>query len=241
MPTEQSPTIQRSQTLKIDLRNYWHCSGGRGLGPHLDAICIKNDLGLPFVPGKTVRGLLRHAVVYSLMLRGQPPNLTEWIFGTDGFVGGVARSDTKPGRIRVDGAIVTESLSNALQKMRDAEAKSAADERRAINDVTGPLTTELFRVLRMTAIDEGGVARNRTLRSIEVAIPQVLTSTISLTDAAEDSDAVRVWHVLSQAAPLIRGIGAFKARGLGRVSCTIDTTDNMAIAAGAGAINVKAA
>lgn len=53
---------QVQKTIKIDFQGFWHVGSGRSSGHHLDAICLKDEFGLPFVAGKQLKGLLRHAV-----------------------------------------------------------------------------------------------------------------------------------------------------------------------------------
>ena len=47
---------------KIEFYDYWHMGSGVSAGAALDAVVIKDVDGLPYVPGKTVKGLLREMV-----------------------------------------------------------------------------------------------------------------------------------------------------------------------------------
>lgn len=47
---------------KIEFFSNWHCGSGLSAGVTADVIVVKDEHGLPFLPGKTVKGLLRHAV-----------------------------------------------------------------------------------------------------------------------------------------------------------------------------------
>ncbi len=47
---------------KIEFLSYWLCSSGLGSGADADTIAIKNKDGLPYVPGKTIKGLLRENI-----------------------------------------------------------------------------------------------------------------------------------------------------------------------------------
>jgi CRISPR/Cas system CMR subunit Cmr4 (Cas7 group RAMP superfamily) len=46
---------------KIEFLSDWHCGSGLSSGSDLDSLCIKDELNLPFVPGKTLKGLLHEA------------------------------------------------------------------------------------------------------------------------------------------------------------------------------------
>ena len=50
------------KVIKIDLANYWHVGSGQGAGNYVDSVCLKNSVGLPYLGGKQLKGLLRHAV-----------------------------------------------------------------------------------------------------------------------------------------------------------------------------------
>ena len=39
----------------------WHCGSGLAAGADVDALVIKDSDGLPYIPGKTMKGLLREA------------------------------------------------------------------------------------------------------------------------------------------------------------------------------------
>ena len=43
----------------IEFFSYWHCGSGLAAGADVDELAIKDGDGLPYVPGRTVKGLLR--------------------------------------------------------------------------------------------------------------------------------------------------------------------------------------
>ena len=45
----------------IKFYNEWHCGSGLAAGADVDLLVIKDKNGLPFVPGKTMKGLMREA------------------------------------------------------------------------------------------------------------------------------------------------------------------------------------
>ena len=51
-------TIQYTITFHSD----WHCGSGLAAGADVDALAIKDKDNLPFIPGKTLKGLIRQAV-----------------------------------------------------------------------------------------------------------------------------------------------------------------------------------
>ena len=49
-------------TLTFTLLSYWHAGTGAGRGGDADAVVQRDDDGLPYLPGKSVKGLIRDAV-----------------------------------------------------------------------------------------------------------------------------------------------------------------------------------
>ena len=50
-------------TINYELKffDYWHVSSGLSGGAALDSYAVKNSAGLPYVPGKTINGVVRAA------------------------------------------------------------------------------------------------------------------------------------------------------------------------------------
>ena len=55
-------SVTQAFELRLDFQNYWHTGSGKSSGHHLDALCQKDADGLPYVSGRQLKGLLRHAV-----------------------------------------------------------------------------------------------------------------------------------------------------------------------------------
>ncbi len=51
-------------TYTLEFYSYWHCGSGLSAGADTDALVVKDQDGLPFVPGKTIKGLVSEAVEY---------------------------------------------------------------------------------------------------------------------------------------------------------------------------------
>lgn len=50
--------------IKITFFDYWHLSSGFSAGAQLDTLVIKDEFNLPYVPGKTIKGLVREMAEY---------------------------------------------------------------------------------------------------------------------------------------------------------------------------------
>lgn len=204
-------------TLHIDFKNYWHVGGGRGGGAVVDAIVHRDSSGLPVVPGRHLKGLLRDALERASAwgwFDGQPEaqNLTAQLFGERSESDASNQSNEKsqnprPGSLRISDARLPADLSSWL-----AENKGGAHLR--------PL---LFRPLYQTAVDHHtGSAKNRSLRGIEATVPIALAAHIDIVPGYEPP---ANWpNYLCQVLPLIDAIGAYRTRGLGRAVLALEET-----------------
>lgn len=189
--------------IHIDLRGYWHPGGGRGQGLVLDATCHRDADGLPVLPGRHLKGLLRDALE-----RAEAWNwagyqgLASALFG-DRPKGDDARTP-RPGSLRVGDARLPNEIAAHL----------AGDEGKE-------LRSGLFRPLYATAVEHAtGTAKEKSLRGIEVVVPLELDAALSAIPGREPpSD----WpERLRAVLPLIDAVGAHRNRGLGRAVLTLE-------------------
>lgn len=185
-----------THTLCIDIRSYWHPGTGRGSGFHLDAVTHEGADGLPRLPGRSLKGLLRDAVyrAESWGWEKVPPGSTDSLFGPMGAAG----TTTTFGLLRVADATLPTQVASYL-----------ADKGEGSKLIPG-----LYREHFSTAIDPAtGVATSRSLRGMRVVVPLLLEAEISTVPGVEGlSD----WRArLSAALPLINAVGAHRSRGFG--------------------------
>ena len=52
-----------TKTINITIRFFsqWHCGSGTSAGADVDELVVKDKNGMPFIPGKTLKGLIREA------------------------------------------------------------------------------------------------------------------------------------------------------------------------------------
>lgn len=191
--------------IRFDILGYWHAGSGAGQGADLDAVVVKSAAHLPYLPGKTVKGLFRDAMTTLEELKKiGPKNLQLWFGGLSAQApaqsGGksqpAGRYTTDPGKLRFSNA-VPRDIDESWAKAYPAEIRS------------------LYAELAATEIDDNGLAASKSLRKIEVVIPLSLTARI---EADEDDGWIAA---LKQTAPLIRSLGSHRRRGLGRVRVTV--------------------
>ncbi len=202
--------------LEFDIHGYWHVGTGRGAGPNADAIAFRDDVGLPCVPGKQVKGLLREAVELAERFQDGVPkgSATTW-FGTpiSGALPGqettpetreanleAMRFATDPGELVVGSAVLGRGRAEADRWRAWASAKQ-----------NRPKLAELFRPFASTKVTDDGIAEEHTLRTIEVVVPMKLYAEVTGPGGAWAAE-------LARALCLIDGVGGHRNRGFGRVT-----------------------
>jgi CRISPR/Cas system CSM-associated protein Csm3 (group 7 of RAMP superfamily) len=140
---------------KLTFFSDWHCGSGLSGGASIDNLVIKNKDGLPFLPGKTIKGLLREAA-YDL---SQPDDLMKSCF---------READSEQDSLTF---FSNAELTSKMQK--EFQAKS------------GYKDLLFRQISSTQINQETGCAKAHTLRSLEVVIPITLVGSITnLPDAA---------------------------------------------------------
>lgn len=198
----------------IDVVAFWHPGTGRGEGPGSDARANRDAVGLPFLPGRTVKGVLREGAQTAADLGQLNPEDVVAVFGTnfrrdasDGPADSerAARHQTHQGIIVVGSACLGATSAEVRGWQALAETKTGG----------GPDLRPLYRRVASTKIAEDGQAANQTLRTIEVVVP------VELCAKVEAKNVPLVLKVLQAAAPYVTAVGAHRTRGLGRCVVTI--------------------
>ena len=135
---------------KIEFFSSWHCGSGLSAGADVDELVVKDKDGMPFVPGKTMKGLIREAVEDYVFLTGGDSASVDETFGSEADVKGSA------------------FFSNAT--LDEAEHKAIVDN---------GAQKYLYNKVTTTAIDENGIAKEHSLHSIETVVPCTLTGSIT--------------------------------------------------------------
>ncbi len=178
---------------RIRFFSEWHCSSGLAAGMDMDLLVIKDESGLPFIPGKTMKGLLREAVeeLFDYTDRKDHTILFQ-MFGYSGqqiASGGVLDMDTTAGSSFFSDATLSPALK---EKVRQEKG----------------LAEYFYCKNSFTAIDRDGIAKEGTLRQIQTTIPCELYGSISNVPLLD----FEVKNVFSY----VKRIGLNRNRGLGR-------------------------
>jgi CRISPR/Cas system CSM-associated protein Csm3 (group 7 of RAMP superfamily) len=183
----------KNLSYQITFYSEWHCSSGLSAGADTDALVIKDVHELPYIPGKTVKGLLREAAEELIALSPTYRPLEEAFERSFGAFDDKAHA--RKGEVFVSNAELSEK------------------ERAEI--LNKDLRRFLYRRFTSTKIDEQGVAQDSSLRSMETVIPCTLHGNILF--VAEELEGL-----LKDAARMIKRMGSDRNRGLGRMSMSIN-------------------
>ena len=135
---------------KIQFFSNWHCGSGLSAGADVDELVVKDKDGMPYVPGKTMKGLIREAVENYVFLTGACSAAVDETFGSEADAKGSA------------------FFSNATLDEREHEAI-----------VSNSAQRHLYNKMTTTAIDEKGIAKEHSLHSIETVVPCTLTGFVA--------------------------------------------------------------
>lgn len=186
-------------TYKIDFFTYWHTGSGLSAGTATNATVLRNKQKLPYISGKTLKGLLREAAekihrfdetlvtkafIVEVFGRRQDPDSNErW-------------SKTSP--CFFSNAELSQHLANTLAK-----------------DDQQPW---LFDTIYSTAIEKNGIARAHSLRSMEVTVPLTLFAQID-----DFPDTAGYVTQMEYCMKWVKRLGVNRNRGLGRCQWRILT------------------
>ncbi len=175
---------------KIEFFSEWHCGSGLSAGADIDALVIKDSDGLPYIPGKTLKGLIREA-------------FDDYVSFSKANVDSVDKAFGKP----VDGQ---GEQSQGILYFTDACLRE--DERQAIIDNNAQQF--MFQKRSRTAIDENGIAKEHSLRSIQTVVPCTLYATVM--NVPDD-----MCDILTKSLGLVKRMGVNRNRGLGRCQLSV--------------------
>ena len=183
-------------TMILRMQGYWAVGSGKGGGNEVDNRIDRDSDGLPYVPGKMLKGLIKDACIRLQKAGNKDFNFVDEVFGSVDESNSLNRTTTKSGKVYISDARLSPALRFALSK---TENKSAKDN--------------MTRNIYSTAInDETGTADDKSLRGYEVAVPMDLYATLEC-----DCDKSTFEYIKTAASRLVCAVGSHKSRGLGEV------------------------
>ena len=172
----------------------WHTGSGLTSGSDLNALVIKNKNNLPVIPGRTLKGLFREAAEDLADLNYCDHTLVEKIFG----IGDDKNKDHEESDKKSQASESDCFFTNATIPVELSDAVLAEQ-----------LTPHFYRSFASTAIEENGIAKTHSLRTMETTIPCTLEAEIN--NVPENGKAL-----FENCAKWIKRLGQNRNRGLGR-------------------------
>lgn len=171
-------------TIKYEIEFFsnWHCGSGLAAGADVDSLVIKDQNRLPYIPGRTLKGLFRDAAT----ILSDDEDTIGIIFGVSGD-----KEDHKTGCAFFGNATIPVAEYHYI--------------------VEQGLAPHLYQSFASTSIDEKGIAKDHSLRKIETVVPCKLEGEIlNIPDGAEHvlEDAMR--YVKRMGTGRNRGFGRCK-------------------------------
>jgi CRISPR/Cas system CMR subunit Cmr4 (Cas7 group RAMP superfamily) len=75
--------MSKTIEYQIEFFSEWHCGSGLAAGADVDALVVKDKDDLPFVPGKTIKGLIREAADVLTLFGEQQEAKMKTLFGNE--------------------------------------------------------------------------------------------------------------------------------------------------------------
>ena len=211
----------------------WRVGSGQAAGRHLDDLVRSDGLGLPFVPGSTLRGIVADAIrriARALGIDVCDGTLTRREGEPLGRLCGVTRKGPPcplcvlAGSNHREGSVAFEPARLVIEGSNGPLA--TPEERRQLGKVAVAVPGLLTRHRARTAIDERtGRAEEEHLFALEEAVAGLeLAASLRFDSAASDLGPLHV-ALLVAGLRFLREIGGGRRRGLGTCRARIDDVD----------------
>jgi CRISPR/Cas system CSM-associated protein Csm3 (group 7 of RAMP superfamily) len=180
-------------TYQIEFFTEWHCGSGLAAGADVDALVVKDCDGFPYIPGKTLKGLIKEGV--------------EEVFNFE--------EDSLNGKDKVE---LRKNMNDAFGYFDDKDEKGKGclffSNAELPDDIKSVIKCEkeqeyLYRSVSSTSIDDRGIAKEHSLRRMETTVPCTLEGVII------NVPSEMVKHI-ERGMQFIKRLGVNRNRGLGR-------------------------
>jgi len=197
------------RTIHIKFLGEWLVASGLGDGSRADTVLVRDHHGLPFIPGRSIKGILREAARELGEARSDLQDVKKRLFG------GKDDDDSpgEPGILRISRGELEPGLRDALLNI------DKADRAVFVNDLT---------IIRsQTEIGSTGSAKNKSLRRIECGIAGM--EFVSALDIDLDESDNEAWldGYLCAVCAMVRVMGAGRYRGFGRCGITYNNGEDI--------------
>lgn len=187
---------------KVEFFSLWHCGSGLSGGAEKDTTVLKDRKGLPYIPGKTIKGLIREALEDLASFSGKEILYEELMHS----LGNSDDHDLRTGQ--------SDDGMGAMKKGITFFTNATLDDNEQQYIVSEGLSDYMYRRISSTAIGADGTAAEHSLRVIECTIPCCLYGEIH--DIPK-----QLYNEYKMALQMVKRLGVNRNRGLGRCMFTV--------------------
>lgn len=183
--------MNKTVDFSVKLLSDMCCGNGQGNGSDVDMCCCFDRFGLPEIPAKRFKGLLREKALFLAENNFCSSEEAESLFGGE---------NGRSSRIRVNNLRIKDAdeLAEVSDKYNSREISEVYSEKRY-----------------QTAVDKNGVTKTGSLRIVETVRKGIeFEGRIFVTDFTEADE-----KIIGGSLKLLRNIGLSKNRGLGEILC----------------------
>jgi hypothetical protein len=201
--------------IEITLKSDTTFGRGDGVAGYIDAEVEHDEFGLPFLRGRTLKGLLQEECANILFALQTDAKFSDFEKAADNLFGKAGSDLEADAKMFVGDAVIQEDLRNAIKYAIDKN-QTTADE------ILQSLTT----IRRQTAMSEKGSPKAESLRSIRVILREtIFESNLSFDkDYPIDSDEI---VLLGMTCKALQRVGLARNRGRGKVSVKLFGANNL--------------
>lgn len=195
--------------LEVRLKSPALAGSGTGFGAEIDTDVVFDDIGIPYIPAKRIKGCLRDAaeVVREMFEIAEIPNEAVLVDKTFGEPGAVESAPVYFSNLYLKDH---GKIRSWLRYLTESDKFSGLITRHRILDT-------FTEVRQQTMIAESGVAEDHSLRSIRVLRKELLFCG----EVRIETGDTRVLNTLLLACLNFRRFGTKRNRGLGEVQCNL--------------------
>lgn len=188
---------------KIVFHTDWHCGSGLAAGADLDALVVKDKKGMPFIPGKTIKGLIREAI--------EEIGLFSGTLNSNEFIKTFGNSLDR----NADTSLSEKSGNQEFMKRGETFFTNAVlSDSEYETIVSNNATRFMYRSISSTAIGEDGIAIAHSLRKTQVVVPCTLYGEIKNADGMVNE--------IREALRYVKRLGQHRNRGFGRCTMIVE-------------------
>jgi len=188
--------------LEIETLSYTLIGSGESSGI-IDNDIVFDDYGIPYIPARRVKGLLRESSREVCELLDLDKKIIDKIFGKSGI---------QEAKIKINNLYI-EKYKNIINEIQIFQKKDIYRKFLTKNKILSYFT----KVRQLTAIDEKGIAEDKSLRTIRLLKPKIIFSTELELNNLTNYDVAFLFLSCKN----LRRIGGMRNRGLGKIQCSL--------------------